>query len=105
MARTTAKAKTAPPPATTPTKKTMEPHEIVLSPTVQSAVAIEAWGKFAGTVDLAGLVSDLHERIKKVQGGDMQPVEAMLYGQAMTLETMFTDLARRAASQEYLKQF
>ena len=91
MAKTTTKAKKATPaqtpPATTPEKRNMEPHEIVLSPTIQSAVAIEAWGKFAGTVDLAGLVDDLRERIKKVQSGDMQPVEAMLFGQAMTPET------------------
>lgn len=107
MARTTAKAKkaTPTPPATTPDKRTLKPHELVLSPTIQSAVAIEAWSKFAGTVDLAELVDDLRERVKKVQGGDMQPVEAMLMGQAMTLETIFTSLARRATSQEYLKQF
>ena len=106
MAKTTTKAKkaTPTPPATTPDKRTLKPHELVLSPTIQSAVAIEAWSKYAGTVDLADLVDDLRERIKKVQGGDMQPVEAMLYGQAMTLETIFTSLARRATSQEYLKQ-
>ena len=107
MAKTTTKAKkaTPTPPATTPDKRTLKAHELVLSPTIQSAVAIEAWSKFAGTVDLAELVDDLRERIKKVQGGDMQPVEAMLFGQAMTLETIFTSLARRATSQEYLKQF
>ena len=61
MARTTAKAKkaTPTPPATTPDKRTLKPHELVLSPTIQSAVAIEAWSKFAGTVDLAELVDDL----------------------------------------------
>lgn len=109
MAKTTTKAKkatpTPTPSATTPDKRTLKPHELVLSPTIQSAVAIEAWSKFAGTVDLADLVDDLHERIKKVQGGDMQPVEAMLFGQAMALETIFTSLARRATSQEYMKQF
>lgn len=109
MAKTLAKAKaktiTPTPPATTPDKRTLKPHELVLSPTIQSAVAIEAWSKFAGTVDLAELVDDLRERVKAVQGGDMQPVEAMLMGQAMTLETIFTSLARRATSQEYLKQF
>ena len=105
MAKPTTKAKkaTPTPPATTPDKRTLKPHELVLSPTIQSAVAIEAWSKFAGTVDLADLVDDLRERIKKVQGGDMQPVEAILFGQAMTLETIFTSLARQAASQEYLK--
>ena len=105
MARTTAKAKKADPPATTPDKRTLEPHELVLSPTIQSAIGIQAWGKFAGEVDLAELLKDLRERVEKVQSGDMRPVEAMLYGQAVTLETIFTSLARRATSQEYLTQF
>ena len=109
MAKTTTKAKkatpTPTPPATTPDKRTLEPHELVLSPTIQSAVGIQAWGKFAGEVDLAKLLDDLRTRVEKVQGGDMRPVEAMLYGQAVTLETIFTSLARRATSQEYLKQF
>ena len=109
MAKTTTKAKkatpTLTPPATTPDKRTLEPHELVLSPTIQSAVGIHAWGKFAGEVDLAKLLDDLRTRVEKVQGGDMRPVEAILYGQAVTLETIFTSLARRATSQEYLNQF
>ena len=107
MAKIATKAKKAAPtpPVTTPDKRTLKPHELVLSPTIQSAVGIEAWSKFAGEVDLAELLDDLRTRIEKVQGGDMRPVEAMLYGQAMTLETIFTSLARRAISQEYLKQF
>jgi len=106
MAKTTkAKNATPTPPATTPEKKLLKPHELVLSPTIQSAIGIQAWGKFAGDADLSELLENLHERVKKVEGGDMQPVEAMLYGQAMTLQTIFTSLARRAASQEYLKHF
>ena len=109
MAKTTTKAKkatpTPPATATAPDKRTLKPHELVLSPTIQSAVAIEAWGKFAGEIDLAELIKEQREQFKKVQAGDMQPVEAMLYGQAKTLETIFTSLARRATSQEYLKQF
>ncbi len=34
----------------------------------------------------------------------MRTVEAMLYGQAMALETLFTSLARRAVSQDYMAQ-
>ena len=107
MAKTTTKAKkaTPTPPATTPDKRTLEPHELVLSPTIQSAVGIQAWGKFAGEVDLAKLLDDLRTRVEKVQGGDMRPVEAMLFGQAVTLETIFTSLSRRAASNDGLKQF
>ena len=105
MTKTKAKKPATTPPATTPEKRNMEPHELVLSSSIQSAVSIQAWGKFAGEADLSDLVVNLRERIKKVQGGDMQPIEAMLYGQAMTLETIFTSLARRATLQEHLKQF
>lgn len=102
-----AKAKKAAgkPPATTPTERTLKPHEVVLSPTIQNAVGVHAWSKFAGEADLADTVADLREQVKEVQAGDMGRVEAMLYGQAMTLQTIFTSLARKAVAQEYLKQF
>ena len=91
--------------ATTPTERTLKPHELVLSPTIQSAVGVHAWSKFAGEADLAETVADLREQVKEVQAGDMGRVEAMLYGQALTLQTIFTNLARKAVAQEYLKQF
>ena len=102
-----AKAKKAAgkPPATTPTERTLKPHEVVLSPTIQNAVGVHAWSKFAGEADLGDTVADLREQVKELQAGDMGRVEAMLYGQAMTLQTIFTSLARKAVAQEYLKQF
>jgi hypothetical protein len=90
-------------PETAPDKRTVDPHEVVLSPEIQSAVAIKAWGAFAGEVDLAGLVKEQREQFKQVHGGDMQPVESMLFSQAKTLETIFTNLARRAAAQESIQ--
>jgi len=108
---TTKKAKTAstkpptPPAATKPDKRTLKPHDLVLSPTIQSTIGIKAWSSFAGEIDLPELLEGQRERVKKVQDGDMQPIEAMLYGQAMTLETIFTSLARRAAGNDGLKQF
>ena len=107
MTRTTSRSKkTTPPlPSTTLDKQTLRPHELVLSPSVQSTIAIEAWSKYAGKVDLFELLEGQRTQFKKVQAGDMQPVEAMLYGQAKTLETIFTNLAQRAIGQEYLKQF
>ena len=66
---------------------------------------MHAWGKFAGEADLVELVRDLQTRTEKVQGGDLRQLEAMLFGQAMTLQTAFTNLSRRASSAEYLKQF
>ena len=105
MTKTKAKKPATTPPALAPGHRFMAPHELVTSPTIQSAVAIKAWGQFAGDVELAKLVDDLHTRVDKVHSGDMQPIEAMLFGQAMTLETIFTSLARRATLQEHLKQF
>ena len=105
------KAKQAPPAkkvapvADKPKPKTLEPHEIVTSSTIQNAVGIVSWGKFAGEANLSELVQDLDKRIDKIKDGDMSPVEAMLFGQAKVLETMFTSLARRAANNEGLKQF
>lgn len=91
--------------ATTPEKKTATGNEILASPSIHAAVTIDAWGKFAGEVNLGDLVEDVRDKVKRVQGGDMRLIEAMLYGQAMTLQTMFTSLARRAVNQEHLKQF
>ena len=65
--------------------------------TAQNAIAMETWGKYAGEVDLAGLVEALQKRVEKVRAGDITSVEAMLYGQAMSLQTIFTNLARRSA--------
>ena len=88
-----------------PKGETAKPHELLLMATAQNAVAMELWGKYAGEVDLGELVTGLQTKAESIQDGNMKPVEAMLYGQAMTLQTMFTNLARRAANQEYLKQF
>ena len=82
-----------------------KPHEIVLSTVTQNAVGILSWSKFAGEADLQELVQDLDKRIDKIKDGDMSSVEAMLFGQAKVLETMFTSLARRAANNDGLKQF
>lgn len=100
-----AKAKKATPKPPATTERTLKPHELVLSPTIQNAVGVHAWSKFAGEADLAETVADLRKQVKEVQAGDMGRVEAMLYGQAMTLQTIFTSLARKAVAQEYLKQF
>src|SRR5450755_4316428 len=92
-------------PAAPSDQRTLLPHEVLLSANVQSAVGMLAWSKFAGEPDIAELAEGLHERSAKVRTGDMVSVEAMLYGQAMTLQTIFTSLARRAAANDGLKQF
>ena len=74
-----------------------KPHEILLGPAVQNAVAISDWGKYAGEVDLSALAEDLRKMSDKVKAGNMGAVESLLFGQAMALQTMFTSLARRSA--------
>ena len=100
-----AKPAKATPAATVPASRTLKPHEVALSSNIQNALSIEAWGKFAGATDLQELVNTLGVQTVKVQDGDMRPIEGMLYRQAKTLETMFTALARRAASNDGLKQY
>jgi hypothetical protein len=92
-------------PTTTPDKVTLNAHEVILLATCQNAIGMDAWGKFAGAADLGGLIKGLSDRIDKIQAGNMDSVEAMLYGQAMTLQTMFTSLARSAAAETGLKQY
>ena len=107
--KSAAKAKQAPPAKkvapVADKPKTLAPHEIVLSSITQNAVGVLSWSKFAGEADLGELVKDLDKRIDKIKDGDMSSVEAMLFGQAKVLETMFTSLARRAANNDGLKQF
>ena len=56
-------------------------------------------------VDLGELMGEMQTKFKEVNDGDLSSLEAMLVGQATALQTMFTSLAMRATSQEYLKQY
>lgn len=84
-------------------KRTLRPDELVLWPEAQAAATIEAWKHF-GEVDTSALIPKLSERTARIAKGDMQPVEAMLIGQANTLQHLFTGLSRKAAHAEYLSQ-
>ena len=76
-----------------------------LKPSINAVLAIDAFkGNLMGTdVDLGAMVESLQATIKDVQGGDLRRLEAMLVAQSTVLQTMFTSLARRAMSQEYVK--
>ena len=65
---------------------------------VHASVAMQPWMKHVyGDIALNELVAKLHTQTDAMQGGDMQDIEAMLFNQALTLQTMFTALSRRAA--------
>ena len=56
-------------------------------------------------VDLNDSISALSDKITVIQNGDMQPIEAILIGQAQALQTMFVSLGRQAVSKTSLPQY
>jgi hypothetical protein len=72
-------------------------------PEVTAAAAIEHWQR--DTHDVNALVTELNRQVEAVNNGDMRRAEAMLIAQAHTLDQIFMNLARRAVTQEYLKQW
>ncbi len=85
----------------------LSPSDILLMHAVQGASSMTDWGKFAGASDAdIGLVAiGLMKQTEAIQDGKLGNVEAMLFSQAATLETLFTSLLRRATRQDYLDQF
>jgi hypothetical protein len=64
---------------------------------VGNAQVMQAFAqKQFGDVDLAEAFSAMRATAGAVHGGDLKPVEAMLMAQASSLNTIFTELARRA---------
>ena len=56
-------------------------------------------------LNMRDVINVLNEKISTIQAGDMQPIEAMLIGQAQALQTMFVSLGRQAASKTSLPQY
>ena len=76
------------------------------SASIMSAATSEAFSKsMFPEMDYSELIDELKNKIEKVQAGDMATMEAMLVGQANALQTVFTCLARKAANQDYLKNY
>lgn len=51
---------------------------------------------------MAVLVTEMRQVIARVKAGDTSDIEAMLTGQALALQALFTNLSRKAAQQEYI---
>jgi hypothetical protein len=67
-----------------------------ISPKVQAALTVQTFAKTFGTLELASVARSLGESIKQVQGGDMKECEAMLMGQAHSLQAIFRNLSAQA---------
>ena len=76
-------------------------------PSINCASVIEAYqvNLMGKDVDLGELAAGLNDTFKRVEDGDLSTLEAMLVAQATALQTMFASLARRAATQEHLRQY
>lgn len=74
------------------------PHELVNCAYVQNSAALEPWAGIFGTLNMNELAADLKAATFRVtKDGSLLEAEAMLYGQAVALQTVFSNLSRRAA--------
>ena len=80
---------------------------MALLPSLNSACVIQAYqGNILGKdTNINLLVDGLRVTFKKAKTGDLHTMEAMLIGQATALQTIFTSLACRAASQEQMRHY
>jgi predicted transglutaminase-like cysteine proteinase len=78
-----------------------------MSSEIQSAAVMQSYQKnvMGSDVDFEVLVKGVMDTCTQVNGGNLQTMEAMLVSQATALQTIFTDLARKAQAQTYQKQF
>ena len=95
-------------PAAAPDREKSEAMaKMALRPSVNAAAVMVSYGKSLGIADddIGALMDRLADDVKDVWAGDMKRAEAMLFGQAHALQSIFMNLARRATTQEYLKQW
>ena len=90
-----------------PVQTAADKGHLALQPSVNGAAVIEAYqanviGKDA---DMNAMIDRLRETFKDVKGGNLHTLEAMLISQATALQTIFTSLARRASTQDSLRQY
>lgn len=86
--------------------KKLTQAKMLNSASVMSAINSEAFSKsMFPDLDIVELIDDLKTEVEKVQSGDMAAMEAMLVGQAQSLQTIFGSLARKATNQEHLKNY
>jgi hypothetical protein len=67
-----------------------------LTPAIRAAFNIREYSRHFGQVDINTLAADLAEHGKRVNAGDLQQAELMLYSQAQTLDAVFGALLQRA---------
>ena len=102
LAKTTKEAKLGDLPAT---EKVDVFAKMALWSSANAAAVMAEYSKPFGDQDISVLVTSLSDTMDDMWAGDLSRAEAMLYAQAHALQSIFMNLARRAAKQEYLKQW
>jgi hypothetical protein len=83
-----------------------ERAQLALHPAANAAGVVESYGKAPFSAPKANeLAIVLVDSFNKLEKGSMAQCEAMLFGQANALQSIFTSLARRAICQEQLLQY
>jgi hypothetical protein len=71
-----------------------------------NTVAVLDWSRtLYGDIDVTSLQTSILETTRRVTTGDLSGAEAMLMAQAVTLNTIFVTLARRAQGNEHVSPF
>lgn len=79
--------------------------EIKLSSNVLNTLTTEAFTKSAlGEIDFTEAVAVMKEKTEKIIAGDLSELESTLAAQVVSLNAIFTILAKRATTCEYLNQ-
>jgi len=79
--------------------------QMAVDHSLNAAAVMEKFANTFGEQDAMALRQAIYSGAKEVQKDNLQECEAMLYGQALALQSMFMSLARRSQTQEYLKQY
>ncbi len=98
---TNAEGKKAALPAPAPDRERADAlAKVAVLPSANAALVMTSYGGSLGLRDdaLLSLVNKLADDTKDMQAGDMKRAEAMLFGQAHALQSIFVTLAQRAAS-------
>ncbi len=83
---------------TKPEKHKEQVHaDLAVNPALTGAVVVKQFGKsHIGPLEIGETLEAVMETTRKVKKGDMSGPEAMLVSQAAALNSIFTELARRA---------
>lgn len=81
--------------------------EMVVDPSINAASTIQAYqGAFLGTdLSMMSTIGEIRGITERIKGGDLSDLEGMLVSQALSLQTMFTSLSRRAQEQSQQRHF